>query len=145
MEQRAAGTACVPSRVLQRWLDLAKDHDVYMELDYGFVGVMGDPDGLPPRLARRLDQWMGNVIRKCRTEEQTERWLRLRLTQRGHILRMECEASGCPPESRGLREAGAHLEIEDMGESFWMALEAGLSVQSGAVSATERVEKEERT
>lgn len=127
MEQMKAGTNCVPSRALQRWLDLARDYDVYMELDYGFSGVMGDPDELPPRLARRLDLWMQDVIRKCRTEDQAERWLRLRLTQRGHILRMECEASGCPPESRELRDAGAYLEVEELGESFFMVLEAGLS------------------
>ena len=114
---------------LQRWLQLAKDHDVYMELDIGFAGVMGEPDGLPPRLARKLDKWMRGLIGRCRSGEKEDRWLRLKLAQRGSILRMECEAAGSPPEYGGLRAAGAYLESEDMGDSFYLSLEAGLTAQ----------------
>jgi len=129
MEQITTRADDTPGTALNRWMDLAKDHDVYMELDFGFAGVMGDPDGLPPRLARKLDEWMQGLIRRCRSEEKEDRWLRLKLVQRGCILRMECEAAGHPPEYGELRAAGAYLESEDMGESFWLSLEAGLTAQ----------------
>ena len=130
MEQITTRADYTPGTALQRWMDLAKDHDVYMELDIGFAGVMGDPDGLPPRLARKLDEWMQGLIRRCRSEEKEDRWLRLKLAQRGSILRMECEAAGSPPEYGGLRAAGAYLESEDMGESFYLSLEAGLTSEA---------------
>ncbi len=115
-----------PGTALQRWMRLAKNYDVYLELDFGFAGVMEHPDSLPPKLAIELDAWMENLIRRCRNKDKADRWLRLKLAQQGDILRMECEAAGHPPESRKLREAGAYLEVEDMEESFFMALETGL-------------------
>ena len=132
MNQTAMKADFTPGTALQRWMELAKDHDVYMELDFGFAGVMGDPDRLSPSLANRLDAWMQELIQRCRDEEKAERWLRLKFTQRGHILRMECEAAGSPPEYKELRAAGAYLESEELGESFYMALEAGLSNPLGS-------------
>lgn len=132
MNQTAKMADCTPGTALRRWMELAKDHDVYMELDFGFAGVMGDPDGLSPRLAGRLDVWIQELIQRCRDEEKTERWLRLKITRRGHILRMECEAAGSPPEYKELRAADAYLESEELGESFYMALEAGLSNPLGS-------------
>lgn len=129
MRQAAENAGGTPVSALRRWAAIATDHNVYMELDYGFAGVIGDPDKLPPRLVRQLDEWMQNLIRRCREEAPEERWLRLKFHQRGHVLRMECEAPGSLPEVGGLRNAGAYLETQEMDESFWLTLEAGLTIQ----------------
>ena len=81
---------------------------------------------LPPAFACRLDEWMQELIRRCRRERREERWLRLKFVQQDNVLRLECEAAGALPECKALQDAGAYLETADMGDSFFVAIEAGL-------------------
>lgn len=129
MTRPAIGSNCTPSEALRRWLELAVSHDVYIDLTYAFSGIVGEQDSLPPQLADPLDEWMRDLIQQCRAEEQEERWIRLKFTQQAHTLWLECEAAGRLPDVQKLQNTGVHLEIENMGESYWLALEIGLTKQ----------------